>query len=165
MAPKKNQLARGTRGKGIVLPDWFLTRINRDALEYGVAELGRALAIAVDRQEGAWDHSTVSRFLRNENTTAEMAEAFAVLFDLPKVYYVPDSYEAAVELQRAAKRHETPGALSKEQARRLSALDQLRDTEVEASNDQTPRVGSSDEEGTGRRRGVGRTARRRSPTS
>ncbi len=165
VATKKHELAAPLpRAKSVVLPGWWLEMVNREAADFGVVKLGRALAVAIDRPEGAWDHSAVSRFLRDEITTAPMAEAFSVLFDLPKPFYVARSKEEATDLQRAAKKHESPTSLSKEQERRLAANDQLLEAEEEASADQTRQLESVDE-GASRRGRSRRAARRRAPTS
>lgn len=151
------------RAKGVVLPDWFLEKINAEADGYGTVELGKALAIAVGRPT-PWDHSAVSRFLRDEVTTAPMADAFAMLFDLPKPVYQASSFAEADELRRAAKKHASPAAVSQEQERRLAAVDQLRDVEEERDSDQTSPVDSQDERARGSRRSR-RTARRGPSTS
>jgi hypothetical protein len=152
------------RAKGVDLPSWWLEKVRSLVDERGenLTELGASLADAVGRSE-AWDHSTVSRFLRNKNTTVPMAEAFATLLGLPRPFFVPRSMDEALSLQQVVKRYDGP-KLSPEQVRRLTIADQVVEAAEEEVRDQTRGVISKDE---GAHRGgrTGRTTRGRSSSS
>lgn len=158
MSPRKEE-----RAKGVILPEWWLEKVRSLVEERGTkyGELGRQLAEVADRDE-VWDHSAVSRFLRNIVTTAPMAEAFAVLLGVPPAFYMARTMDEAFSLQSTAKRYDSE-LLTTDQTRRLRVLDTVAASEL-ASTDQTKRVPSRNE-GAGRGRRVGRTARGGSSSS
>lgn len=145
------------RAKGVALPDWWLQKVRELVDERGenLSEVGRALADVVQRND-AWDHSAVSRFLRNKVTTAPMAEAFAKLLGIPPAFYVPRNFDEALALQATAKRHDEP-RLTPEQVRRLKVVDEAVESVGVRSADQGAGVRSRDE-------GVGRSGRARRPS-
>lgn len=151
------------RGAGVDLPDWFMKLVSEVAEGVDETALGAALATAVGRDR-PWDRSTVNRFVTNEKTTFEMAEAFCVLFSLPRPYHQSVTLEEAVEVQRIAARHASMERVTDEQRRRLAAVDQIRDSEEESAVDQTRPLQSTDERAGGRGWSR-RAARRRAPTS
>lgn len=152
------------RAKGVVLPPWWLKKVRELVDERGgsLTQLGADLAAACGRAE-PWDHSAVSRFLRDKVTTAPMAEAFATLLVLPKPFFVARTLDEAFALQATAKRYDS-AAVNPEQARRLAVADQIVDSEEESVRDRTPPVKSEDE-GTRRSGRSGRSHRGRSSSS
>lgn len=160
------------RAKGVDLPAWWLEKVRelvderKETLGENLTELGKSLAAAVGRQE-VWDHSSVSRFLRNRNTTVPMAEAFSELLGIPRPFFVPRSLEEAVALTATAKRYEGK-VTSSEQQRRLAAVDALLEHETRSAkldqsddeNDTSGRHGETERGGRARR-----PTRRRPPPS
>jgi transcriptional regulator with XRE-family HTH domain len=145
------------RAKGIVLPDWWLQKVRELVEQRGctLTDLGVDLAAAVGRDE-AWDHSSVSRFLRNKNTTAPMAAAFAELFGIAPAFYMARTPDEADALRATARRYDAVG-VNPEQARRLQVVDQIVEAEGESVRRRTDPV-DSDNEGTS-----GRGRSRRAP--
>jgi hypothetical protein len=149
------------RAKGVDLPSWWLEKVRamvderKEQFDESLVQLGAALADAVGREE-AWDHSTVSRFLRNKNTTIPMAEAFSSLLGLPKPFFVPQSLDEALALQQVVNRHRK--RLTEVQERRLAFMDEAADTAL-LEGQTTPL--KSGHEGTDRSRRPGRTSRSR----
>lgn len=152
------------RAKGVILPEWWLTKVRELVNERGtnLTEVGRVLAEVVQRND-AWDHSAVSRFLRNKVTTAPMAEAFAKLLGIPPAFYIPRNLDEALALQATAKRYDEP-RLTDEQVRRLKAVDAVVAVETRAPMDQSSGVRSRDE-GVGRGRRTRRASRGRPSSS
>lgn len=151
------------RAKGVVLPAWWLIKI-RELVELrggNLTQLGKDLATAIGRDE-PWDHSSVSRFLRDKVTTAPMAAAFSCLFAFPPAFYVARTLDEAFALQATAKRYDAV-AVNPEQARRLAVADQVVDSEEESVRRRNDPV-ESDNEGTSRR-GRTRRAARGGPSS
>jgi hypothetical protein len=126
------------RGAGVDLPDWFMELVREAADGINEPALGVALATAIGRDR-PWDRSTVNRFVQGEKTTFEMAEAFCVLFSLPRPYHTSVTLEEAIEVQRVSARHATMERVTDEQRRRLAAVDQIRDSEEPSRADVTQR--------------------------
>jgi hypothetical protein len=156
------------RAKGVDLPPWWLEKVRemvderKETIGESLGQLGEALADAVGREE-AWDHSVISRFLRNKNTTVPLAEAFAVLLGIPRPFFVPRSFDEALSMQQVLRRYDGKG-LTPDQQRRLHTVDQVAAAAAQDAADQTRGVPSKDE-GTSRRGRTGRAARRRSSAS
>lgn len=157
------------RAKGVDLPPWWLERVRelvderKETLGENLTQLGKLLSAAIGREE-VWDHSSVSRFLRNKNTTVPMAEAFSELLGLPRPFFVPRTIEEALALTATAKRYDTAKVTSPEQSRRLGEVDALLDNEMRVASLEQQQRRSDD----GRRHGQGdgaggnrRTTRRR----
>ncbi len=151
------------RAKGVILPDWWLEKVRELVEERGttLGEVAIALSEVVQRND-AWDHSAVSRFLRNKVTTAPMAEAFSKLLGIPPAFYVPRNFDEALALQAVSKRHDEP-RLTAEQVRRLAVVDEVVESEGATSADRRGGVQSSDEGVV--RRGRPRRAARGRPSS
>lgn len=153
------------RAKGVDLPSWWLERVRElvEEREENLSQLGVALAKVVGKPD-AWDHSSVSRFLRNKNTTVPMAEAFAVLLGLPRPFFVPRSLDEAIALTATSRRYDDK-QLTAEQQRRLAVVDQVVEVAEEHVRDQGHRVRSHDDKGASGRRRTGRATRGRSTSS
>ncbi len=157
------------RGASVDLPQWWLDAVNRlyIAREDKLVPLGQALALAVGREK-AWPYDAVSRFLANEITTRPMADAFCRLYGVPPFVFEPRSMEEAIALQGVARKYDPPSAaVTPEQQRRLSLVDQRRVALEEEADRHTEPVTSQDESSE-RVRGSGRTGRsphRRPPSS
>lgn len=137
------------RAKGVDLPSWWLEKVRELVDERGenLTQLGKSLAKAVGRPE-PWDHSIVSRFLRNKNTTVPMAEAFAVLLGIPRPFFVPRSLDEALSLQQVARRYDEK-LRSQEQVQRIDAVDRLAAAAEADARDQTHALRSGDAERAG----------------
>jgi hypothetical protein len=153
------------RDKSVDLPAWWLEKVRelvderKETLGESLGQLADALAVAVGH-DGGWDHSKVSRFLRNKNTTAPMAEAFAILLGIPRPFFVPRSFDEALSLQQVVGRYDTRQQhLTAEQRRRLSVVDEIAD--LAKNEDQIRPVVSDDHERASRGRRPGRTSRGR----
>jgi hypothetical protein len=156
------------RDKSVDLPSWWLEKVrgivdDRKALNReSLGELARNLSEAVGRAD-PWDHSKVSRFLRNKNTTVPMAEAFSKLFVIPRPFFVAQSEDEAVAHEQVSRRYEGK-QLNPDQKRRLVTVDQIADAAHDEAKGQTRGISSKDE-GATRGRRTGRAARGRSPAS
>lgn len=151
------------RAKGADIESWWMDEVrqiveDRKAdQDESLVELGKALAGAVGRPE-AWSHSSVSRFLGEKNLTTDLAEAFAVLFEIPLPIYVARSRAEALAMQQVARRYDDK-KVTPDQKRRIGHFDQASDAAENETRGQSGRVGSHDEVRAargGRGRGVDR---------
>jgi adenylate kinase family enzyme len=152
------------RANGVDLPEWWLEKVRElvDERNESMVQLGKALADVVGRHE-PWSHSIVSRFLRNRNTTIDMAEAFVALLGIPRPFFVARSMDEALSYEQVSRRYGAP-RLNPEQQRRLATVDQVVEAAQEEADDQTRKVSSKDERAPRSGRS-GRAARGRSPAS
>lgn len=94
------------RGRSLVVPRWWLDAA-REAVEasgLGLVEVGEKLAAKVGRSD-PWTHGAISRFLAGKVVTDQIAEAFIVMFSLPRpAYYPRDLAEALLFRAAEAKR-------------------------------------------------------------
>jgi hypothetical protein len=133
------------RANGVDLPEWWLQKVNAlvDERDESMVELGKSLAVAAGRDR-PWSHSIVSRFLENQNTTIDMAEAFSALLGIPQPFFVPRSLDEAIALTATAKRYEVK-ATTPEQSRRLAEIDALLESETRAATlDRSGRAADDD---------------------
>lgn len=155
-----------TRAKGVDLPSWWMDKVRaivddrKKDLGESLVELGDRLASAVGRPQ-AWNHSSVSRFLSENNPTIDMAEAFAELLGIPKPFFTPRSFDEALSLQQVSRRYDAK-QLNPDQERRLDKVDRALDAAEAEVRGQRQGVGSQDEGRVGRGRRVGRSDRSRS---
>lgn len=165
------------RGTGTTPPEWWVKRFEKE-YERRLAEnekaksaheppkyvvdqagLGKLLATIVGRESGDWHHSAVGNFINRKRYTREMAEAFSLLFEIPRfeVLVRPENEAKAMELEMLLGRHDL--APQPKVAARLAEIDQLAAALQESAEDQIANVKSKDER-TDRGRRTGRTARR-----
>lgn len=95
-------------------------RVRREPEIYleGTVALGAELARLVGRSS-AWNHSAVSRFLNGKGYTLEMAEAFSLLYGLPRFEAVvrAETPEQARDLELFLRRAATrPASVDREAA-------------------------------------------------
>ena len=151
------------RGTPVSLPPWWLQRANKAAEGFSLSELADQLSRAAARTP-AWDRTTISRFLKNENPTYELMLAFCAVFDeLLQPVFIAETYEEAHQLQVTTRRVRGSESTPEKEARR-AVLVKAREQIEQSVSDQTTRLESMDEETSGRRRtrGVGRS---RTPSS
>jgi hypothetical protein len=169
MSPPKK-----ARAKGANLPGWWLDKVReiaedrKDTMSESLGELARLLSDAVGRQP-PWEHSSVSRFLNENVTTVPMAEAFSILFGIPRPFYEPRSYAEALSMQQVAGKYaHTDGKITTpEQSRRLAEVDELLAKETQKARlDRDGHAADDDRQHGSRPEGGGRSrrvARRRPP--
>lgn len=147
-------LVQRTRGHGAELPAWWLQHVRELVADSGVTNvvLARQCSQAVARRP-PWHHSVLSRFLRGQNCTTELAEALSIVLDFGLPIYVARSLEEAVAFQSVAHRF-TP--ITDRQRERLAAYDAAA---AKLIADQTGGVDSANGAGTERRRAARRDTR------
>jgi transcriptional regulator with XRE-family HTH domain len=151
------------RGTPVSLPPWWLERANRASEGQSLSELAEKLS-RVAQRDPAWDRTTVSRFLKNENPTYELMLAFCALFEeLLQPVFIADTYEEAHQLLVTTRRVRGSESTPEKEARR-AVLIKAREQIEQSVADQTSRLESVDEGISNRRRtrGVGRS---RTPSS
>lgn len=164
------------RGEGVEPPAWWLKRFhdererrkreddkaaangNPKPYAEGVVDLGIDLAEKIGRPR-PWNHSVVSNFINGERYTREMAEAFSLLYDIPRFEAVvrAETEAQAIELEmflRRFARSSQSGNVS-----RVESVDQRAAELTELAEDQIDGVKSIDETVTRDRR-TRRAARR-----
>jgi hypothetical protein len=154
------------RAKGVDLPSWWLEKVRELVDERegeSLTQLGIELAKTVGREQ-PWDHSSVSRFLRNQNTTVPMAIAFAELLGLPRPFFIPRSLDEALSLQQVVRKYDAR-EVGPAQAERLASMDNAARLALDEAKGHTARVSSTGDERAVRGRRVGRAHRSRPPTS
>lgn len=155
-----------TRAKGADLPSWWMIKVReivedrKETMGESLVELGALLADAVGRPT-AWNHSSVSRFLNEDNPTVDMAEAFVALLGIPRPFFTPRSMEEALAMQQVARRYDAK-QLTTDQVQRIAAVDQALGAAEREIKDQTHPLESQDEVRGGGSRRVGRSVRGRS---
>jgi len=143
-------LTMADRGTPVVLPEWWLKSV-RDAVsvyEGGMATLGRDLA-QLDNRATAWSHSTLSRFLRGENCTIELADALSRFLQIPPAFYVARSLDEASQML----------VISRKFASRIRVLDKELEQLEQHAKDQTDSVEDADASEVNRGRGVASVGR------
>jgi hypothetical protein len=163
------------RGQATDPPTWWLDLFNAERLRRleenanarqekrkpphveGVVQLGAELATIVGRPK-PWNHSAVSNFINGERYTREMAEAFSILYGLPRFEVIIhfNTRDKAQEIEMLLGRH---GFTRPVPPPRVASVDQLAAALTESAEDQIAPVPSRDERTT-RGRGAGRTTRR-----
>lgn len=152
----------GVRADGIDVPAWWLEIVNRlvqarlKSQETTLTQLGRELAEKAHRGR-PWDHGSVGRFLRGENTTREMAEAFAEVLPVPGFTFRARSMAEALEMQGVKSRFDADSTELAQQRQRLEDADRVRDLHQDDAKTHARAVSSLDGPG-GRRRGARRPA-------
>lgn len=166
MAPPKQP-----RAKGAVLPSWWMNKV-REIVDQRKEDDGESLVVLARLLSEAfgrprpWDHGAVSRFLSEKNVTVDMAEAFTLLFGVPRPQYQPRTFDEALSMQQVARRYDAKmQQITAEQRRRLNTADQVLEAAEDEARDQRDRVDSRDGEGADRGRRTGRASRGRSSTS
>lgn len=137
-----SKAAHKLRGRATVLPPWWLEELNQywDELkrksDWSMQQLAERLTDLVGRQldgkSWPWDRKTVERFLRGENPTEELVDAFCRLFPgLINPTYVARSREEAEALRAVSRKFERklePDATLDRRSERRATLADARST-------------------------------------
>jgi hypothetical protein len=151
------------RGTPVSLPLWWLERAHQVCLGWSLSELAAKLSTAA-RRDPAWDRTTVSRFLKNENPTYELMLAFCAVFEeLLQPVFIADSYEEAHQLLLTTRRVRGSDSTPEKEARR-AVLVKAREQIEQVVAGQRERLESVNE-GIGNRRRPRGMGRSRTPSS
>lgn len=157
-----------TRGRSIDLPDWWLVRAKELVVGISLVELAESLSKKVKR-EPPWDRTTVGDFLKGTSPTAELVDAFLMLFEeLPPFAFLARSYEEADQIRLVCRRftaREIGPDGNPDRATRHETLTKAKQQHQAKVADQTKRIDSVNGEGTKARRRPRGVARGRSTTS
>lgn len=143
------------------LPGWWTERVF-PILERSDVDFGE-LAAKASRFAGRaspWKRDAISKFKNGVAQTRELANGISLALGVPPPYFEARSEKEAKAIQ-ALLEATGPSAITADQQGKLVVLDQASEAERRSAIDQTRGVPSNNE-GTPRRGGIGRTARRRS---
>lgn len=147
----------------IDLPAWWLEMARQLANKregWTQERLADRLSALMGRRP-KWDRTVVKNFLQGRNTTAEMTEAFCLLFEgLPYPQVIARSIAEAVQLHIVRRRFDTDP-----DTRKMTALaDNVRDQHERLVEERSTAVDSADggSDDLANRRRAGRVDRRRS---